>query len=181
MRKAQKTMVVIPNARLAYMNVWEPKKLMNGTRKYSCEVIFPMSDTETVEKIHAAMGAAYEEYGDRVPDTYRDGEVISPLKIGSQERPRDSEYEGMYFMRASSMNAPGIVYTNLKPIINRAEVYSGIYAKVSVSFYLYYKIGRDGRPVKGVACSLRNIMKLSDGKPLGKRDTPEDDFAEDRK
>lgn len=177
MKKAQKTMVVIPEARLAYINVWEPKRIVNGTRKYSCEVIFPESDIETTIKVQEAIVAAIEEYGNRIPTDEQDGVLTTPLKSGDRERPNDPAYEGMYFMRASSVSAPGVVYSNFKPIINRAEVYSGIYAKVSVSFYVYNKLDKYGYPAQGVACCLRNIMKLRDGKPMGRRNTPEDDFA----
>ena len=176
MRKAQKTMVVIPEARLAYVNVWEPKKIATGERKYSVEVLFPESDKETERKIRDAMSAAVEEYGSRISDGVKD-ELISPLRRGNEERAHDNDYTDMFYMRASSVNAVGIVYPNFKPIINRAEVYSGIYAKVSVSFYVYNKKDRIGNPARGIACCLRNIMKLRDGKPLGRRDTPEDDFA----
>ena len=178
MRKSQKTMVVVPEARLAYLNVWEPKKLMNGTKKYSAEIIFPKTETELLKKIDKAMNAAIVEYRSRIPSG-TGGEFISPVKDGDMERPNNPEYEGMCYMWASSMNPPGIVDAKIKPIVNRAEVYSGIYAKVSVSFYVYNKTNREGNPAIGIACCLRNIMKLRDAKSLGKRDTPEDDFAED--
>ena len=178
MRKAQKTMVVIPEARLAYVNVWEPKKIVNGEKKYSVEVIFPESDKETAKKISDAMSAAVQEYRSRLPECKDTDELISPLKRGNVTRPFDPDYADMFYMRASSVNTVGVVYPTLKPIINRAEVYSGIYAKVSVSFYVYNKTDRNGNPAQGIACCLRNIMKLSDGKPMGRRDTPEDDFAE---
>ena len=180
MRKAQKTMAVIPEARLAYLNVWEPKRIVNGTRKYSAEIIFPESDTATLKRIEGAIAAAKEEYGNRIPEEDRDNvTLVSPLKRGNVERPNDPDYADMYYMRASSVNPPGVVYTTFKPIITRAEIYSGITAKVSVSFYVYAKSEKDGKPVQGIACCLRNIMKLRDGKPMGRRDTPEDDFAED--
>lgn len=49
------------NTRWSYANVWEPKSINGGTPKYSVSLIIPKSDTKTVEKIRAAIKAAYEE------------------------------------------------------------------------------------------------------------------------
>ena len=179
MRQSQKSTVVIPYARLAYVNVWEPKKLMNGTRKYSAEIIFPKTDTELMEHIKAAMDAAIVEYRNRIPNG-TGGEFRSPIRDGDVMHPFEHEYAGMYYMRASSINPPGIVDRAIRPITDRAEVYSGIYAKVSVSFYVYSKRGRDENPKVGIAGCLRNVMKLADGRPLGKKNTPEFDFMEEK-
>ena len=47
---------------MSYLNVNEPKTpLGGGTPKYSVSLIIPKSDTVTVEKIRAAIKAAYEE------------------------------------------------------------------------------------------------------------------------
>lgn len=57
-------------------------------------------------------------------------------------------------------------------ILDRSEVYSGCYARVSLSFYAFNSNGN-----KGVACGLGNIQKVRDGEPLGGRTNAEDDFA----
>ena len=61
---------------------------------------------------------------------------------------------------------------NVNPIMNRSEVYSGVYARVSINFYAFNSNGN-----KGVACGLGNIQKVRDGQPLGNRSTAEDDFG----
>ena len=51
-----------PKTIFSYLNVNEPKvPLGGGTPKYSVSLIIPKSDTATVEKIRAAIKAAYEE------------------------------------------------------------------------------------------------------------------------
>jgi len=50
-----------PETRWSYVNAWEPKSINGGTPKYSVSLIIPKSDTKTVEKINAAIKAAYEE------------------------------------------------------------------------------------------------------------------------
>ena len=47
--------------RWSYANVWEAKSINGGAPKFSISLIIPKSDTETVEKIRAAIKAAYEE------------------------------------------------------------------------------------------------------------------------
>ena len=42
-------------------NVCDPKSINEGAPKYSVSLIIPKSDTVTVNKINAAIQAAYEE------------------------------------------------------------------------------------------------------------------------
>lgn len=50
-----------PNTRFSYLNAWEPKAIDGGKPKYSVSLIIPKDDTATIEKIKAAIQAAYEE------------------------------------------------------------------------------------------------------------------------
>ena len=50
-----------PNTRFSYANVWEAKSINGGAPKFSVSLIIPKSDTRTVEKIKAAIEAAYKE------------------------------------------------------------------------------------------------------------------------
>ena len=50
-----------PQTRWSYANVWNPKSINGGKPKYSVRLIIPKSDVRTVEKIKAAIKAAYEE------------------------------------------------------------------------------------------------------------------------
>ena len=65
-----------------------------------------------------------------------------------------------------------IKVTTLKPILDRDEVYSGCFSRVSLNFYAFNSNGN-----KGVACGLGNIQKIKDGEPLGGRTTASDDFT----
>lgn len=70
------------------------------------------------------------------------------------------------------MTAPQIVDKAVKPILDRSEVYSGCYARVSIIFYAFNSNGN-----KGIACGLGNIQKIRDGEPLGGRSNAADDFT----
>lgn len=46
--------------RWSYVNVWDAKSINGGAPKFSVSLMIPKSDTKTVEKIKAAIQAAYE-------------------------------------------------------------------------------------------------------------------------
>ena len=66
----------------------------------------------------------------------------------------------------------GTISSMTNPILDRNEVYSGCYGRVSLNFYAFNSNGN-----KGVACGLGNIQKLRDGEPLGGRSSAKDDFT----
>lgn len=164
-----------PETRWSYANVWEPKSINGGAPKYSVSLIIPKSDTKTVEKIKAAIKAAYDEGQGKLKGNSRTVPALSvlktPLRDGDTERPDDPVYANSYFINANSASAPGIVDANCQPIIDRSEVYSGVYGRASINFYAFNSNGN-----KGIACGLNNLQKIKDGEPLGGKSRAEDDF-----
>ncbi len=167
-----------PNTRFSYANVWEAKSINGGTPKFSVSLIIPKSDTRTVEKIKAAYkeGESKLKGGSRLQGNGRSVPALSaiknPLHDGDTERPDDEAYANSYFINANSATDPGIVDANCNPILERSEIYSGVYGRASISFYAFNSNGN-----KGIACDLNNLQKLRDGEPLGGRTRAEDDFA----
>lgn len=165
-----------PETRWSYANVWEPKSINGGTPKYSVSLIIPKSDTKTVEKIQSAIQAAYDEGQGKLKGNGRTVPALSvlktPLRDGDAERPDDPAYADSYFINANSAAAPGIVDVDRQPIIDRSEVYSGVYGRASINFYAFNSNGN-----KGIACGLNNLQKVKDGEPLGGKSRAEDDFA----
>lgn len=165
-----------PNTRWSYVNAWEPKSVNGGTPKYSVSLIIPKSDTKTVAKIKTAIEAAYKEGEAKLKGNSRTvpplTAIKTPLRDGDIERPDDAAYAGSYFLNANSGTAPGIVDAECQPILERAEIYSGVYGRASVSFYAFNSNGN-----RGIACSLNNLQKIRDGEHLGGKASAEDDFA----
>ena len=165
------------NTRWSYVNAWEPKSINGGAPKYSVSLIIPKSDTKTLEKIRAAIQAAYEEGQSKLRGNGRSVPALSalktPLRDGDAERPDDEAYANSYFVNANSGTAPGIVDADRNPILERSEVYSGVYGRASINFYAFNSNGN-----KGIACGLNNLQKIRDGEPLGGKSRAEDDFAE---
>ena len=169
-----KTKVITGIVRLSYANVWEPKSINGGAEKYSVSLIIPKNDTKTVAAINAAIDAAIEEgigkFGGKKPNK---AAIKLPLRDGDIERD-DEAYAGSYFVNANSTTAPQIVDRSVQPILDRSEVYSGVYGRASVNFYAFNSNGN-----RGIACSLNNLQKIRDGEHLGGKSSAEDDFATD--
>ena len=166
------TKVVTGVVRLSYANVWEPASINGGTPKYSVSLIIPKEDEKTLAAINAAIEAAIKDgvskFGGKIPTR---AALKLPLRDGDTERD-DEAYKGSYFVNANSTTAPQIVDRTVQPILDRGEVYSGCYARVSINFYAFNTNGN-----RGVACGLGNIQKVKDGDPLSGRSSAAVDFA----
>lgn len=167
-----------PDTRWSYANVWEAKSINGGAPKFSVSLIIPKSDTRTVAKIKAAIEVAYREGEAKLKGNGKTVPPLSvlktPLRDGDTERPDDEAYADAYFVNANSGTAPGIVDADRNEILNRSEVYSGVYGRASINFYAFNSNGN-----KGIACGLNNLQKIRDGEPLGGKSRAEDDFATD--
>ena len=84
------------NTRWSYANVWDAKSINGGAPKYSVSLIIPKSDTVTVNKIKAAIEAAYEEGQSKLKGNGKTVPTLSilktPLRDGDLERPDDPAY-----------------------------------------------------------------------------------------
>ena len=174
MANQNSTKVVTGIVRLSYANVWEPTSVNGGTPKYGVSLIIPKSDKKTITAINKAIDAAIQagisKFGGKIPNK---AALKLPLRDGDAERD-DEAYANSYFVNANSPTAPQIVDRAVQPILDRSEVYSGCYAKVSINFYAFNSNGN-----RGIACGLGNIQKIRDGEPLGGRSSAADDFTSD--
>lgn len=173
MANVSKTKVITgKNTRLSYFHGWEPTSINGGPERYSVSVLIPKDDKETIKAINDAVDAAIEEgiakFGGKKPNK---AAIKLPLRDGDTER-EDEAYAGHWFINANSKTAPQIVDKAVKPILDRDEVYSGCYARVSLNFYAFNSNGN-----KGIACGLGNIQKIRDGESLGGRSSAADDFS----
>ena len=169
------TKIVTGVCRLSYANIWQAKSINGGSPKFSTSVLIPKSDTKTIAKVKAAIQAAYEEGEGKLKGNSKSvpslASLKTPLRDGDTERPDDEAYAGHWFLNANSNTAPGVVDASREPIYDTSEIYSGVYARVSLSFYAFNSNGN-----KGIACGLQNIQKIKDGESLGGKAKAEDDF-----
>lgn len=168
------TKVVTGKVRLSYVHVFEPYSQDNDSdAKYSCVLLIPKRDKQTLAKIDEAIAAAAEagkntKFGGTIPR-----QLVTILHDGDEEADleRNPEYEGHMYMSVASKTKPGIVDQDVNPILDSTEVYSGCYARVSINAFAYNYKGK-----KGISFGLNHIQKLADGDFLGGRSRAEDDF-----
>lgn len=171
------TKVVTGKVRFSFVNVFESKAMNEGDQpKYSLCILIPKTDTATIEKINKAIECAKQAGKAKLAD--KNGKIPanikSPLRDGDVEREDDPAFEGHYFINAKSSYKPGIVDRDLNDILDRDEVYSGCYGRVSLNFYAY-----NISASKGIAAGLNNIQKLEDGERLAGAASAASDFADE--
>ena len=77
--------------------------------------------------------------------------------------PYGDECKGHFVITASTKNKPQVVgIDNINCELAPSDIYSGMYARVTVNFFPYDSAGS-----KGVGCGLGNVLKTRDGEPLG--------------
>lgn len=167
--------VVFGPCRLSYthlFNKYAPDgDASNG--KYMTNVLIPKSEKETIKAIQAAIeagkkAAIVSKWGGKEPK-----KLDMPLRDGDVDKEDDEIYANAFFVNAKSNTRPGIVDKTKSPIVDEDEMYSGVWAIVSVTFYGYDVSGN-----RGVACGLNNVMKFKDDERLGGRSSAESDFAD---
>ncbi len=162
--------VVFGPCRLSYTHVFNkytPEGSDDG--KYMTNVLIPKKEKETIKAIQQAIecgkkSAIVSKWGGKEPK-----KLDMPLRDGDEKE--DDVYADHFFVNAKSNTRPGIIASDRSPIVDEEEIYSGVWAIVSVTFYGYDVSGN-----KGVACGLNNIMKFKDDERLGGRVSAEADF-----
>jgi len=163
--------VVFGPCRLSYTHLLQ-KYVGNagGEGKYQTNVLIPKSEKKTVAAIQQAIEnakriAVQSKWGGKEPK-----KLEMPLKDGDVEKD-DEVYAGHLYVNAKCETKPGVVDKHRQPIMDEEEVYSGMWAVVSVTFYGYDVSGN-----RGVACGLNNVMKYKDDDRLGGRVSAQADF-----
>lgn len=170
--------LILGPVEVGYVHVFQPYKGQGTEAKYSLVIIIPKSATELVANIKNAIKEAYargqaEVWNGKGPDATT---CKIPLRDGDKEKPDDEVFKGCYFINASSKTAPGLIdkaNRDLRLEGREDEMYSGMKAYVSVTFYPFSNSGN-----KGIACGLNNVMKFADGPHRGGRSSASNDFAE---
>ena len=170
------TKVVTGLVRFSYVNIFKSRSFRDGQdAKYSICLLIPKDDKKTVKAIKAAIEEAAQEGIASKWGGKRPANLKLPLRDGDEERADEAEeYEGMYFLNASSNQKPGIVDKDLNEILDPDEVYSGCWGRASINFYAFNTSGN-----KGIGAGLNNIQKVKDGEHLGAaRASAESDFGD---
>ncbi len=167
-KKLTETKIVIGPCRLSYPNLFERKKFDGdtGEGKYMVTVLIPKSadGKDTVEAIRECIEAAKTAGASSKWQGKTPKKLSLPLVDGDES---DDEYiQGHYTIKAKSNMRPTVLDRKRQPIVDQEEIYGGVWAYVSISFFPYDAAGN-----KGVAVALNSVMKFKDDDPFGGSDS----------
>ena len=169
------TKVITGKIRISYEHLWEPVSIDgNSPAKYSVCGLIRKDDAATLKKFKLAQEAAIQDGIKAKWKGKKPAKLKLPLRDGDEERPDDEAFAGCYFFNANANRQPGIVDLALNPILDREEVYSGCFCRLSVNLYPFSTNGNNG-----VAVGLNNVQKVADGERLAGGSRAEDDFGDD--
>ncbi|MEG0051404.1 MAG: DUF2815 family protein [Terrisporobacter sp.] len=160
---------VILGCRFSYLNCFEPHSINGDDPRYGLCAIVPKSDEKTISEINKAIEVAKKESIAKWGFTPEN--IKTPLRDGDVDFTDNEVYKSCYFFNANSKDAPQVVNCKVQPILDKNEIYSGCYGRISVTFYGYHVDG-----VYGIAAGLGNIQKIKDGKKLTNRVDAVDEF-----
>ena len=177
--------VVTGQVRLSFPYLFKPRqpaKGQDGDPKYSVMILIPKTDTATIEKIKAAEARALEiGKATKFGSNFKMSSLAPSIIKDADEDGTAEDYPeraGHLYMTVSAreQNKPEVVDRYVKEILDQSEVYSGVYAKVSIGAFAYVY----GDMKKGVSFGLNNVQILGGGESLagGKPASAEFDVVE---
>lgn len=173
------TKVLTGEVRLSYAHLTEPyanPKNPGAEPKYSVTMLIPKTDTATKADIDASMKAAYEaavvnDWKGARPQL-RNALIYDGDGVRNDGTPFGPECKGHWVMTANSKRKPQVVHvSNLQAELAPQDIYSGMYARVTVNFFAFSVNGN-----RGIGCGLGNVLKLRDGEPLSGGASAASDF-----
>lgn len=174
------TRVLTGEVRLSYVNLVEPRSNTNdpnSTPRYSCTLLIPKTDTATKQNIDASIEEAAKAAQAKSWGGVRPPVLPIPVHDGDGVRengtPYGPECKGCWVITASTRNKPQVVaQTDISTELLPQDIYSGMYARVTINFFGYARAGK-----KGIGCGLGNVMKTREGEALAGGASAMSDFA----
>lgn len=173
--------MITGQVRFSYLNAFEPKATPSGDLKYSASLLIPKEDKKSIQVIQSAIKDAIQVGIEKGKFNKAQVKALKlPLRDGDKEFDsgnRGPEYQGHYFLNATSANAPGVVKAQKNgppvPIIDADDFFSGCFGRADVNFFPYSAAGN-----KGVGVGLNNLLLVKEGERLDGRMKAEDAFSE---
>lgn len=163
------TKLITPEFRGSFVSLLEPRSIPGSDTskpKYQITIVLPKDDKFWTQLKTVIKTTAEAKWG-KIPPKLK-----NPIKDGDEEG-RD-EFADRLMVQASSIQKPGIVDTNLNPVMDADEIYSGAWYRATVRCFAWdHPTGG-----KGVSVALDNVMKVKDDESFSGRAKAEDDFAD---
>jgi len=173
--------VLTGECRLSYVHLTEPYAQQPfAEAKYSVTLIIPKTDYATKADIDSAIQAAIAEGVTKTWGGKRPAAPAIPIWDGDGVRKNgelfNEECKGCWVITAGCKadKKPEVVHiSNIHSQLSPADIYSGMYGRVTIRFFTYDNSGN-----RGVGCGLGNVLKTREGDPLSaSRASAENDFA----
>lgn len=172
--------VLTGECRLSYAHLTAPyanPQQPNAEPKYAVTLLIPKSDVATKADIDAAIQAAANDAVNKKWGGVRPPMPKIPVWDGDGVRQSGAafgeECKGHWVLTASTKQKPQVVdQSNINSELAPQDIYSGMYARVTIRFFGYNNSGS-----KGIGCGLGNVMKTRDGDPLSGGSSAANDFA----
>lgn len=164
--------IVTPKFRLSFPSLFEPTAMdETQKKKYSMTMLFPKgTDFKDFNKLIKARVIA--KYGTDYPKTLQ-----IPKPLDGNEKSYEG-YKDMLYLKASSLNRPGVVDVKRQPILNSADLYPGCWCVASITAYVWEHRAKTGAIIKqGVSLGIRSIMKVKDDQAFVGSSNPQEEFA----
>ena len=149
--------ILTPKFRLSFPSVFEPN-VYGGKSKYLITMLYPkdqdLGPFKTI--VGAAIKQAFGEDRSKWPQLQ--------MPFGDGDTKDYDGYAGHVFVKASSEYPPGVVDAGRNDIINKSDVYAGMYARAQINAYVWEFGGNHG-----VSFGLQNLQVLRDGDAFGNR------------
>lgn len=160
---------VTPQFRAAFVNLFEPKKKKKETDKDKYGLTMLFGEGEELEEIKALgrqlmtdkFGADPKKWpkGWKKPWRQQDEKDLDNDDASSKQY--EGFISGRMFMNATSERRPEVVDEAVKPILNKADIYSGCHMIAHITLFWY-----DNESI-GIGCSINTVQKVQDDEVLG--------------
>lgn len=170
MAKLYSEPVISPLARFAFCNLESPEQRKDNTTgqtfdEYNVTLLIPKTDPDINRLVGAFNEVMTKKYGAdntkwptfRNP-TFRDGDTDPTYR----DRGKYPGFEGMWVVKATSNQQPGLLDERKQPVITKGVIYSGCWGYVQVVASDYDQNGN-----QGIKFYVSNVMKFKDDARMG--------------
>lgn len=165
---------------LSFPALWVARAYQNGTggKEWSCTLLVPKSDLETMKAITLAIQVAFVEVMGKNQAAWNLAKAHGQFPIQDGDNPKFAQYEGfagnwaVRFKRGETRKdgtpnePPYVVDEAANVVMNKQVIYAGCAARVKYFAYAYDPKGKQG---SGVGLTLDGVQKMGDSKPFSTR------------
>lgn len=171
--RKERPRLTTPEGIVCFEHVWEAAAMEEGKqKKFSLILVFP-NKAILKELRQQCIATATAKFGEDWRKLHEKGKFRFPWRDGDEYEDYGAPFtnEGAVFCSFQSTTPVGVVDGRAKPIMDRADFYSGALARVTYTPWAY-----DSNGNKGVTLLLNNVQKTGKGERIAGKPNAEDDF-----